>query len=74
MAYSFNPENAPVTGTSPQVKAILQSIKDKKFCKIHMFYENKINLDDLKWCDKHTKGPLIDNKCIYCDKINTKKS
>jgi hypothetical protein len=30
MAYSFNPENAPVTGTSPQVKAILQSIKDKK--------------------------------------------
>lgn len=49
-----------------------ESIKEKKFCKIHMFYENKINLDDLKWCDKHTKGPLIDNKCIYCDKINTK--
>jgi hypothetical protein len=30
MAYPFNPENAPVTGTSPQVKAILQAIKDKK--------------------------------------------
>ena len=30
MAYPFNPENAPVTGTSPQVQAILQAIKDKK--------------------------------------------
>lgn len=30
MATSFNPENAPVTGTSPQVQAIIQAIKDKK--------------------------------------------
>jgi hypothetical protein len=30
MTYPFNPENAPVTGTSPQVQAILQAIKDKK--------------------------------------------
>lgn len=30
MANTFNPENAPVTGTSPQVQAIIQSIKEKK--------------------------------------------
>ena len=30
MATTFNPENAPVTGTSPQVQAIIQAIKDKK--------------------------------------------
>jgi hypothetical protein len=30
MAHPFNPENAPVTGTSPQVQAILQAIQDKK--------------------------------------------
>lgn len=30
MATTFNPENAPVTGTSTQVQAIIQSIKEKK--------------------------------------------
>jgi hypothetical protein len=30
MATTFNPENAPVKGTSPQVQAIIQSIKEKK--------------------------------------------
>jgi hypothetical protein len=30
MIQVFNPENAPVTGTSPQVQAITQAIKEKK--------------------------------------------
>lgn len=30
MAYPFNSADAPVTGTSPQVQAIIQAIKDKK--------------------------------------------
>jgi hypothetical protein len=30
MALPFNPENAPSTGNSQQVQAIIQAIKDKK--------------------------------------------
>ena len=30
MANTFNPGSAPATGTSPQVQAIIQAIKDKK--------------------------------------------
>jgi hypothetical protein len=30
MAQTFNPENAPVTGTSTHVQTILETIKEKK--------------------------------------------
>lgn len=37
------------------------AIKLKNFCKIHMYYENKINLVDLKWCNIHTTKLLTLN-------------
>jgi hypothetical protein len=33
----------------------------KNFCKFHKYYENKIKLDDIKWCNIHTKNLLILN-------------
>lgn len=50
------------------------AIKDKKFCKNHMYYEIKIDLNNLKWCELHIKLPLLNNKCNVCDKENEKKN
>jgi hypothetical protein len=49
-------------------KCLKKAIKNKNFCKIHMYYETKINLDDIKWCNKHNKTPLLNNECSHCNK------
>jgi len=45
-----------------------ESINNKNFCKSHMYYENKVNLHDLKWCDIHNFNLMIfdDDKQYYC--------
>lgn len=45
-----------------------KSIKNKKFCRNHMYYETIIDINNIKWCDKHTRIPLLNDICSICSK------
>jgi len=45
----------------------------KNFCKPHLYYEGKLDINNFKWCDIHKMKPLIYNEekilhCKLCDK------
>ena len=35
------------------------SINNKNFCKSHLYYENKVDPSDLKWCEIHNFNLII---------------
>ena len=37
-----------------------------------MYYETKIELNNIKWCDKHTRIPLLNDICSICTKKEEK--
>jgi len=47
---------------------VIDSLKNKNFCKNHRYYENKVNVNDFQWCKRHTKELFIfdENKNYYC--------